>query len=118
MECTPVAVVQGEHGATEFPPEGVVWVAVASGCTPHAMPQRSTKGSAGLDVYASEHANIPKNAQMTIRTGVSIRKPKETYVQLKSRSSLSVSKRVHVVAGVCDPDFTGEVTVVLANYGM
>ncbi|QFX65733.1 dUTPase [Mastadenovirus porcusquartum] len=80
------------------------------------LPVYGTAGSVGLDVFAAEARNIEPGDRVLIRTGIGISPPPGTYGQLFSRSSLAL-RGVDVCAGTIDPDFTGEVKVLLANSG-
>jgi len=54
---------------------------------------------------------------MIVNTGIAIVIPKNCYGRIAPRSSLAVKHGIQVGAGVIDPDYTGEVKVVLFNQG-
>jgi len=53
---------------------------------------------------------------MLIRTDLQIRVPEGTYGRIAPRSGLAVNHSIHVGAGVIDPDYTGNVGVVIFNH--
>ena len=71
------------------------------------IPTRATSGSAGLDTYASER----------VSAGISIEMPAGVYARIAPRSGLAVKNRIAVGGGVIDPDYNGEVKVILFNHG-
>src|SRR5437588_4347061 len=81
------------------------------------LPSRGSTKAAGHDLFAHEDVQIPANGQKTIGTGIAIGLPDGTYGRIAPRSGLAVKHRLHVMAGVIDADYTGEVRVVLANQG-
>lgn len=79
-------------------------------------PKRGTPGSAGLDLaYAGEHdVSLQPNMPMKLSTGLAFEVPHGFYLRVAPRSGLGV-KGIHVLAGVVDEDYRGEVHVVLIN---
>lgn len=51
-------------------------------------------------------------------TGVAVVLPVGTYGRVAPRSGLAVKHGINVGAGVVDPDYTGEVKVLLFNHGV
>lgn len=81
------------------------------------IPKRATEGSAGYDLWALHGKMIPARGQAVVETGIKILKfPTNCYGRLASRSSLAAHHGILVAAGVIDPDFNGEVQVVLFNH--
>ena len=60
---------------------------------------------------------IPSRGQKLIPLGFKTTPPPGTYIRLAPRSGLSVRESISVGAGVVDPDYTGEVSVLLVNHG-
>ena len=82
------------------------------------IPTRGSPGAAGYDLYALEDFVINQQAgRGIIRTGIGIHVPKGTYGRIAPRSGLAVKKGIDVGAGVIDEDYTGEVKVLLFNFG-
>lgn len=81
------------------------------------VPQRATENSIGYDLYSDETIRIKSGCRALISTGVAIKTPKGTYGRIAPRSGLALRHGIDVGAGVIDPDYTGEVAVVLFNFG-
>ena len=83
----------------------------------HAIiPQRSTPGAVGYDLHSSEGYVILSGQRAVISTGLSFEFPPGVYGRVAPRSGLAVKHGLNVGAGVVDPDYTGEVKVVLFNH--
>lgn len=86
------------------------------------LPSRATEGSIGYDVHADlpGYPNgliIPAGCRKLIPLGFSMQMPPGVYGRLAPRSGLSVKHGIHVMAGVIDPDYRGEVHALLLNTG-
>ena len=81
------------------------------------LPVRATGGSAGYDLTAIEDALIQPGDRKLLPIGISIKFPPGVYGRVAPRSGLAVKKGIHVGAGVIDPDYTGEIHVLLFNHG-
>lgn len=82
------------------------------------LPVRGTSGSAGLDLYSTDGYVILPGHRVVVSTGIAIKLPLGTYGRIAPRSGLAVKHGLDVLAGVIDPDYTGEVKVVLVNTDM
>ena len=80
-------------------------------------PSKSTKFAVGLDIHSPATYIISAKDQTMIPTGLRIQIPPGHYWHLCSKSSLAMKHHVHVGAGIIDPDYTGEVKVLLLNLG-
>ena len=78
-------------------------------------PTRATEGSVGLDFYSPANYIIPPHSQLLIPTPIKLRIPLGHYGRLASKSGLAILHQLHVGAGVIDPDYTGEIMVLLIN---
>jgi deoxyuridine 5'-triphosphate nucleotidohydrolase len=81
------------------------------------LPKRSSAGAAGYDLYSYVKVIIPPKSIVSIETGISIKVPNGCYGQIASRSGLAIKFGLNAMAGVIDPDYTGDVTVILINLG-
>lgn len=82
------------------------------------MPTRGSDGAVGYDLYSTEDTVVPCQAgRALVGTGISIVLPPGVYGRVASRSGLAVKHCINVGAGVIDPDYTGEIKVVLFNHG-
>ena len=78
-------------------------------------PTRATEESAGLDFYSPADYIIPPHGQLLVPTQIKLQIPLGYYGQLASKSGLAILHQLHVGAGVIDPDYTGEIMVLLIN---
>ena len=83
--------------------------------TDAVTPTRATRGSAGLDFYSPADYIIPPHGQLLVPTQIKLQIPLEYYGRLALKSGLAILHQLHVGAGVIDPDYTGEVMVLLIN---
>lgn len=94
---------------------------------PHAAdlpaPDYATKDAAGMDLAAA----VPRQAPVTIEpgsrvaipTGIALAIPQGFEGQVRPRSGLALKHGVSVLnaPGTIDPDYRGEVQVILVNHG-
>ena len=69
----------------------------------------------GYDLFTPVDFQIQPKAQKTVFIDLAIMPPEGYYAQLMSKSGLIVLYKLEVKAGVIDPDFTGNIGVVLKN---
>jgi dUTP pyrophosphatase len=81
------------------------------------MPARGSEHAAGFDLAAVEEASVPAGGKSIVKTGLSVATPVGTYGRIAPRSGLAAKRMIHVLAGVVDTDYRGEVGVVLFNHG-
>ena len=89
--------------------------------TPEAMAagcwfQQPRKGDAGWDLHASRGYKIFGDSQQLISTGLYVHIPDGYVGIIKDRSSMALEKGCHVLAGVIDSSYRGEVKVLLKNF--
>ncbi len=87
--------------------------------TTATIPTRSTDQSVGYDVHFDGEADVhidPGEFQI-LSTGIAMKCPIDTYARIAPRSGLTVKNSLTTLAGVIDPDYTGEVKVILHNFG-
>lgn len=82
-----------------------------------SLPRRSSSGAVGYDLYSAESVVLLPGHRALLGTGVAIVLPVGTYGRVAPRSGLAVKHGIQVGAGVIDPDYTGEVKVLLFNHG-
>ena len=78
-------------------------------------PSQATPGSVGYDLFTPVDFEIQPREQKTVFIDLAITPPEGYYAQLMSKSGLTVLYELEVKAGVIDPDFTGNIGVVLKN---
>ncbi len=82
------------------------------------MPVRSTEGAVGYDLAATHSTLIPARSFALVRTGVSLALPRQLEAQIRPRSGLAASHGIGVLnsPGTIDPDYRGELKVILFNF--
>jgi len=80
-------------------------------------PIRSTPGSAGLDLFASEKITILPHQRAKITTGIAMQIPSGYMGQICPRSGLALRNKVDIAAGIIDSDYRGEVFPLIVNNG-
>jgi dUTP pyrophosphatase len=85
-------------------------------CHEHALlPKCGSSLSAGADLHSVEDYIIEPNSRCLISTGLKLQFPQNVYGRIAPRSGLALKHGIDVMAGVIDPDYTGEVKVLLYN---
>ena len=79
-------------------------------------PKQATPGSIGLDLYAPVECPIPPGEQTCIPTDLILVPSDRYYIQIASKSRLVVKHQITVEAGEIDPDYRGNIVVVLRNH--
>ena len=69
----------------------------------------------GYDLFTPINFKIQPKEQKTVFIDLTITPPEGYYAELMSKSGLTVLYKLEVKAGVIDPDFTGNIGVVLKN---
>jgi dUTP pyrophosphatase len=83
---------------------------------PHAsLPARGSAGAAGYDLFSVDNYVVLPGRRVVVSTGITVQLPPGTYGRIAPRSGLAVKHGLDTLAGVVDPDYTGEVKVVLQN---
>ena len=86
-------------------------------CSHAILPRRASNRAAGYDLCCVDAITITPGELVCASTGISVKLPPGTYGRVAPRSGITVKYNVHVGAGVIDPDYTGEIKVVLCNNG-
>ncbi len=84
-------------------------------CEAAQLPVRGSAGAVGYDLTSTEGCVILPGKRAVVGTGISVQLPPGVYGRVAPRSGLAVKNGLHVGAGVVDPDYTGEIKVVLFN---
>jgi dUTP pyrophosphatase len=76
------------------------------------LPVRATPGSACFDLHAAEDTTLAHGAVVRVRTGLRMRAPPGTFLEVRPRSGLSTRGVLMINApGTVDADYSGEVQV-------
>ena len=81
------------------------------------VPKQGSEKSAGYDLYSITDCVIPPNSVSIIDTGISAKFPPNTYGRIASRSGLALHNNVEIKGGVIDPDYVGNIKIILHNFG-
>ena len=79
------------------------------------LPVRASARAAGYDLFSIDSYVVLPGRRVVVATGITIQLPPGTYGRIAPRSGLAVKHGLDTLAGVIDPDYTGEVKVVLQN---
>jgi len=80
-------------------------------------PSRGTPGSAGLDLYTTAERRLLPGDRAVFPTGIKVKLGVDQVGLISPRSGLALKYGIDVLAGVIDPDYTGEIDVLLINHG-
>jgi len=75
----------------------------------------SRQGDAGIDLRSVQQADIPAGQRTVVPTGMHLSVPSGFVGIIKDRSGLASRKGIHIMAGVIDSNYRGEVRVVVLN---
>jgi dUTP pyrophosphatase len=85
------------------------------------LPEYATDGSAGMDIYACvEDKIIIKPGEIAvIPTGIAIELPDGYEAQIRPRSGLALKYGITLLntPGTIDPDYRGEIKIIVINLG-
>jgi len=89
-------------------------------CSPTAiLPEYQTKAAVGLDLKAdmSESVTLKPLERALIPTGLKVEIPEGYEIQIRPRSGLAAKHGITVLnsPGTIDPDYRGEIKVILVN---
>jgi dUTP pyrophosphatase len=79
------------------------------------IPTRAHITDAGFDLYADESCKILQGKRQVVKTGISMNIPGGFTGLIWPRSGMAVNKGIHVMGGVIDAGYQGEIMVCLYN---
>ena len=79
-------------------------------------PKQATPGSIGLDLYAPVEYPIPPGEQTCIPLDLILVPSDGYFLRIASKSGLVVKHQITVEAGEIDPDYRGNIVVILQNH--
>jgi len=80
-------------------------------------PARSSQGAIGYDLHSAENCIVPSGERRLVPLDIALTLPPGTYGRIAPRSGLALKHGICVGAGVIDPDYRGNVCVLLFNHG-
>jgi dUTP pyrophosphatase len=81
-----------------------------------ASPEYLLKSDVGLDLRSNEEVSLKPMEQKAIKTGLIIKIPEGHVGLIRDRAGIVSNMNVHTSAGTFDPDYRGEVSVILVNF--
>jgi dUTP pyrophosphatase len=83
------------------------------------LPTRANPAAVGMDLYADEHKSIMPMSRALVHTNIAMSMPDFFEAQIRARSGLALKHGIMVVnaPGTIDPDYRGEIGVILFNSG-
>jgi len=88
---------------------------------PVELPGYMTPGAVGMDVRAAldGELTIPPGGRAAVPTALSVAVPRGWEIQVRPRSGLAIKHGITVVnaPGTIDPDYRGEIGILLVNLG-
>lgn len=80
-----------------------------------SLPTRAHHNDLGIDLYALEDTYLKGTGITKVRTGIAIQFPEDVGGIIKDRSSVATKCEIFTVAGVIDPQYTGEIIIAFYN---
>ena len=80
------------------------------------LPTRGSDHAVGYDLYSTEGCVVLPGRRAVLPTGIAVNVPGGTYGRIAPRSGLAVKHGISIGAGVVDPDYRGEIKVVMFNH--
>ena len=79
------------------------------------IPTRGSTRAAGYDLGSAVDVVVPARGKALVKTDIAISFPEDCYARVAPRSGLALNHSIDVGAGVIDPDYRGNVGVILFN---
>ena len=108
----PPPVPNTRAGGTWSHPPRLQFVRLSQTAKP---PARSTEGAIGYDLYTPFSFTLYPREITLVYTDIAMKVPLGHYGRIAPKSGITLKHHVTVLAGVIDPDYTGNVGVVLHN---
>ncbi len=81
------------------------------------LPTYANPSDAGMDIYSNEKVTVKPGEKRLVKTGAYMAIPSNHVGLVWDKSGYAVKHGIHVLAGVIDAGYRGEVGVVLKNLG-
>ena len=81
------------------------------------LPCKGSAQSIGFDLFAAQSFSIGSKCRQLVKTGIAVTLPEGTYGRVAPRSGLALKHGIDIFGGVIDPDYRGDVGVILVNMG-
>src|SRR3989338_7001664 len=77
------------------------------------IPSYAHEGDAGMDLYSVEDYVLKPGEKIIVKTGIATEMPEGYFGSIRDRSGLAARYAIHVLAGVIDCHYRGEIGVVI-----
>lgn len=81
------------------------------------IPEYSLPSDVGVDLVCTENVSIKPSEQKAVSTGLLVKIPQGHVGLIRDRAGLVSKMKIYTAAGTIDPDYRGELTVILVNLG-
>lgn len=79
------------------------------------IPERKSEYAAGYDLFAAEDFTLAPQTSYAVATNLAVAIPVGYYGRVAPRSGLAFKNGIDVFGGVIDPDYRGDIKVILYN---
>lgn len=79
------------------------------------LPEKANPSDLGWDLFSVDQIIIPAGSRQLVNTGIAVQFPPNIGGILKDRSSVASKQGLFVQAGVIDPNYRGQIMVLLWN---
>ncbi len=79
------------------------------------VPKRASLSEAGYDAYSTETIWIKPGQRVLIKTDIAMSIPEGFFGRICDRSSLALKHGIHVLGGILDSNFRGNIGIILIN---
>lgn len=100
---------------SKLPPDLIV--APADDSVAFILPERFYENDAGVDLFVAEHQMVLKNTKALVRTNLIVKLREGHLGLIVGRGSAFHSRGLHVVSGIVDPGYRGELKVLVYAAG-
>lgn len=81
------------------------------------LPKYAHPGDAGFDLFSTENYLLKPGEQKLFGLGFSYELPPGYFISIRDKSGLAAKHGLHVLGGVADGNYRGELGVILINFG-
>jgi deoxyuridine 5'-triphosphate nucleotidohydrolase len=80
------------------------------------LPHQASSEAAGYDIYAAEDVVVPARGRALVPTAIALGLPRDVEAQVRPRSGLALHEGIFAHFGTIDPDYRGELMVLLFSH--
>lgn len=83
-----------------------------------SLPRKSLPGDAGYDLHTEDPIILGPMQRACVSTGLCIEIPEGYYGRIAPRSGLAVDKGLHILGGIIDSSYRGEIKIIIINLNL